>query len=175
MDQCCWFSPKSQTKHWLQVQVQTTMITRRRQGTSMSPPAAYPPTSFTIILKRISATSVSALAGTSVDVSDRTFSELRTQAETFYGQTEMHVDHFYTEASGLQFTEDQPHHLEQVGSFHLGTPLSVSSLKPKAIKSRHRANVVLDTRPLPALVSIFYTNNEDTLLSGGLAAVSRTI
>ena len=96
---------------------------------SQAAATAYPPSSFTIKRKRLS--SASGLAGASIDTSDRSFSELRTQVKAIFEHLEMHVDNFYSsKASVMQLTEDQQHNLLQIDSPYLSD--SIIGLLPEA-------------------------------------------
>ena len=151
---------------------------------SVAPPPApsqaaattYPPSSFQIKRKRVSAMSTSALTGRSIDVSDRTFSGLRTQVKTIFEQLDMHVDNFYTEASGLPLTEDNRHNLQQLDSPYL--PDSIIGLLPEVSGDRIKPLIKhclayaifsrIGGRPLRF-------DNDGTLLPDGLAAIAQAI
>ena len=143
---------------------------------SQAAATTYPPSSFAIKRKRVSATSTSALTGRSVDVSDRTFSELRTQVKTILEQLDMHVDNFYTEASALPLTEDYMHNLQQLDSPYL--PDSIIGLLPEV--SGDKIKPLIKHCLAYAIFSRIggsstRTDTDDILLPDGLAAMTHAI
>ena len=145
-------------------------------ASSQAATATYPPSSFAIKRKRVSATSTSALTGRSVDVSDRTFSELRTQVKAIFEQLDMHVDNSYAEASGLPLTKDYRHNLQQLDSPYL--PDSIIGLLPEVsgdkIKPliKHCLAYAIFSRIGGSSIRV---DNDDILLPSGLAVITQAI
>ena len=136
-----------------------------------------PTSSFTIKRKHVSGASASGFAGASLDTTDRSFSELRTQVKALFEQIEMHVDDYYSsEASNIQLTEDQRHVLQQIDSPHL--PDSIIGLLPEAEGNEVKPLIkhVLTYAIFSRIGgSSLYSDFDDMFLPEGLASLMAVI